>query len=159
SNTPQFWLSTSEGIRSKTVTDVSGAVLGTWTYEQAARPGSSIDEQRLLVTSPLGHQTYHYFDSFGGDWTEGLPFTPDLADATGTRRLSTEVYQGSAAGGALLRSTYLRFTDDSVSAAGHPGQTAYGSFDGRVESERTVFWDDGGRIADVDYSGFDGLGH
>ncbi len=105
SSTPQFWLSTAEGIRTKTVTDVSGAVLGTWTYAQAPRQGSSVDEDRLLVTSPLGHQTYHYFDSFGGDWREGLPFTPDLADATGTRNLSEEVYQGTAASGALLRST------------------------------------------------------
>lgn len=159
SGTPMFWLSTAEGVRTKTVTDVSGALLGTWTYEQAARAGSSIDEQRMLVTSPLGHQTYHYFDSFGGNWTEGLPFTPDLVDATGTRNLSTEAYRGAAASGQLLRSTYLRFTDDSVSAVNHAGETAYGSFNGRVESERAVFWDDGGRTADVDYSGFDGLGH
>jgi hypothetical protein len=159
SNTPPFWLSTSEGIRTKTTTDVNGAVLGTWTYEQATRPGSSIDEQRMLITSPLGQQTYHYFDSFGGNWTEGLPFSPDLTDATGTRNLSTEIYQGAVGSGALLRSTYLHFTDDSVSAVNHPGQTAYGSFDGRVESQRTVFWDDGGRYADVAYSGFDGLGH
>ncbi len=46
-----------------------------------------------------------------------------------------------------------------MSAVNHPNETAYGSFNGRVESERTVFWDDGGTTADVDYSGFDGLGH
>ena len=159
SNTPMFWLSSSEGILSKTTTDVNGASLGTWTYAPAARAGSSIDEQRVLVTSPLGHQTYHYFNSFGGNWTEGLPFTPDLTDATGTRNLSTEVYRGAASSGALLRSTYLRFTDDSVSAVNHAGQTAYGSFNGRVESERTLYADDGGVTADVDYSSFDGLGH
>ncbi len=158
SGTPMLWVSTSDGILTKTTTDVSGASLGTWTYSQATRPGSSVDEQRLLVTSPLGHQTYHYFNSWGGNWTEGLPFSPDLTDSSGTHNLSTEAYRG-AVGGTLLRSTYLRFTDDSVSAVNHAGQTAYNSFNGRVESQRTVYWDDGGTYADVDYSAFDGLGH
>ncbi len=131
SGTPMLWVSTSDGILTKTTTDVSGASLGTWTYSQATQPGSSVDEQRLLVTSPLGHQTYHYFNSWGGNWTEGLPFSPDLADSSGTHNLSTEAYRG-AVGGTLLRSTYLRFTDDSVSAVNHAGQTAYNSFNGRV---------------------------
>ena len=159
SGTPMLWVSTSDGILTKTTTDVSGASLGTWTYQQATRLGSSVNEQRLLVTSPLGHQTYHYFNSWGGNWTEGLPFSPDLTDSSGTHNLSTEAYRGAVSGGALLRSTYLRFTDDSVSAANHAGQAAYNSFNGRVESQRTVYWDDGGTYADVDYSAFDGLGH
>jgi YD repeat-containing protein len=150
--TPQIWVSNSEGVLSKTATDVSGAVLGTWTYAQATRAGSSIDEQRTLVTSPLGHQTYHYFDDNGGDWTEGLPFSPDLIDATGTRNLSTEVYSGSAATGTRLRRTYYRYTNDSQASG-------FGSNNARIESERTLYDDDGGTTADVDYSGFDGLGH
>ncbi len=149
---PQIWVSSSEGVLSKMVTDVSGTVLGTWTYAQATRAGSSIDEARMLVTSPLGHQTYHYFSDRGGDWTEGLAFSPDLVDATGTRNLSTEVYSGQAAAGVLLRRTYLRYTNDSQASG-------YSSMNSRVESERTLYDDDGGTTADVDYSAFDGLGH
>ncbi len=123
---PQIWVSSSEGVLSKRVSDASGAVLGTWTYAQATRAGSSIDEARMLVTSPLGHQTYHYFSDRGGDWTEGLPFSPDLVDATGTRNLSTEVYSGQAAGGLRLRRTYFRYTNDSQASGYSSMQLAGG---------------------------------
>ncbi len=150
--TPQIWVSTAEGVLSKTVTDVTGTVLGTWSYAQATRAGSSLDEQRTLVTSPLGHQTYHYFDDNGGGWSEGLPFSPDLLDAAGTHNLSTEVYQGAVSAGVLRRRTYLRYTNDSQVSGN-------GSENSRVESEHTLYDDDGGRTADVDDSSFDGLGH
>jgi hypothetical protein len=151
-------------VREKRIYDRGGALLGRWLYEQKGegdRPPSQppvglagedpawFDEVTTWVTDPLGHQTVHYFPS-KGKLSRGLPFTPFLTDASGTRFLSREIFDGPAATAPRLRSEYVRYeADEPPKFTENP----------RRVSQRTVYHDDGDRFADLDLTDFDGLGH
>ena len=106
-----------------------------------------------IVGSPNGFRRVEY----------GFPMT-HLANSDG-RPLSQRVY--SAAGYAAsprtpLRSFYRTYEHDAVACSDDqtPSQVAScANSNSRVRQERTVYEDDNGKIADVDSSDFDGLGH
>jgi hypothetical protein len=120
------------------------------------------------------HKIVHYFSVFPG--TEfpstsvfdqkdyGLPFSKrPMADVTGTRFLSTQVFQCDAAGGncAPKRSTYVRYERDADSRCDlitGPGPDCLNT-NRRLASERTVYLDDAGHVANVNNSDFDNFGH
>ncbi len=139
-----------------------GATLGTWTYRQSLVQDASTPrqvEERVDVTDPQGAKSEHYFSVYADDqdvkttepagWHEeeyGLPFTRRVSDGTSPGRyLSSRVFDK---GDHLLRSTYVRY-ERSGGTKANP----------RLASERTVYHDDAGRHADLDETGFDGLGH
>jgi RHS repeat-associated protein len=145
------------GLATRTHRNASGASVGQWSYTTSLTSQVPLREMVNTVTDPLGHQSTSYFsvyrDEVGvpappGGWSEyeyGLPFTRNQSDGTAPGRyLSTEI---RAAGGSLKRKVYVRY-ESSLLIANH-----------RVASERTVYVDDGSRVADVNSSDFDGLGH
>jgi RHS repeat-associated protein len=136
------------------------------------------------VTTPQGDHTRYYFsvwpfpyDSGGPDALRrglsdphsadyGLPFTKDprqgnhdplktYTDTTGRPLfLSEAIYD---AGWNLKRSIYVRYETDSIDAG-----DGFGSMrddNSRVSASRTVYDDDNGTYAEVQYTEFDGLGH
>jgi RHS repeat-associated protein len=143
-------------------------------------------EEITTITDPQGDETVHYFSVLPQQTTvtagltnqptdEGLPFTRRVADATGTRFLSTEICSGACQWTGnpttnsppylvtnALRSTYLAFDRDGALA---PSQILVPDFQHpqdlqqRLASESVVFHDDGGNHADSTHVDFDGLGH
>ncbi len=170
---PQVWLEKSIGVATRTVRQ--GAVTGTWTYGTSIEPSIPLDpfgtchqpsrERQTSVTSPLGDRTVHYFSMAGfpsDGWRPeeyGLPLTHYQADGTGTRFLSSQVFDLNPANGQqeLKRSTYVRYEMDRLPASLSDDELWH--YNRRVASQRTVYHDDGGRVADEDRSLFDGLGH
>ncbi len=177
-------LSETPGVKVRRFLDAAGGELGRWTY--APRPAShqgpflchpngqyydQFEELQNTVTTPLNDKTVHYFTAWADRTTSvngakrfdyGLPFTRRLADASGTRFLSEEVFDCDAAGSncVLKRSKYVRFEREPVGSVCHTALNP-GCVDAnrRLVSERTLYHDDGGRVADLDFSRFDGLGH
>ncbi len=143
------WSQSGDGLRSKKVYNAAGALLGTWSYTQVDL-GLDTTRTETRVTSPAGDVTRNHFRLSPYGWEHGLPYHPSAKDATGTRYLSQEIYQGSVTAGTKKRSVYLRFATDKPSGM---------ETNQRVESRRVLYHDDGGAYADVTFSGFDGLGH
>jgi RHS repeat-associated protein len=159
----KFSRTRSNGLATRTTYNASGASLGQWTYTTALDATPPSARQMLnTVTTPLGHKTEHYFsvsrtEEATAGWTKyeyGLPLTRHQADATGTRFLSSRVYNSA---GTLLRSSYVAYQRDTdLIGYSLPEATKLNQ---RLFTTRTVFHDDGGRYADVTHSEFDGLGH
>jgi RHS repeat-associated protein len=92
----------------------------------------------------------------------GLPFSRLRPDASGTRFLSREEQDCDGAGGGcvLLRSSFVRYERDGTSAeCPQPLRGDCYNENRRQAAERTVFHDDGGRYAETERTGWDGLGH
>jgi RHS repeat-associated protein len=159
----KVWRQLSNGVASRTLTGADGQVVGTWQYATTiVEPSPPFRQLRNTVTTPLGHRTESFFsvslvDSEAEGWTiyeYGLPLTHSTA--SGTRFLSTLTYAAGSSN--PLRETYVRYERDEGSGTeGDP--TTTGRFNQRVASTRTLYKDDGNRIADVDMTDFDGLGH
>ena len=166
---PQFRFST--GVAQRTVRGANLALIGSWGYVHELLPTPSNEtpgagynparEKRTTVQTPLGDTTIHYFSAFQepnpyGTWDKddyGLPFTREVAgDGTG-RFLSAQISDCGPGGTScqLRRTSYVRYETDAPDA-GENGNR-------REVSTRTVYHDDGGRLADVNRSSFDGLGH
>ena len=94
----------------------------------------------------------------------GLPFSKlPMADSTGTRFLSTQVFQCDAAGAncAPARATYVRYERDVDSRCDlyhRPGLYRLDT-NRRPVAQRTAHPDDPNDFADVNSSDFDGFGH
>jgi RHS repeat-associated protein len=157
--------STSVGVSERRHLNRSGGVLGRWSYSHVLTAfGDGVGQRELVVTetaTPPGHVTEHYFSVWPGKvnptdptppggWTEheyGLPFTRRLDDGSTPKRfLSRRIFDDR---GGLKRSLYVRYERSSEFSKANP----------RVASQRTVYHDDAGRRADVEYTDFDGLGH
>jgi RHS repeat-associated protein len=145
----------STGVKTKKVMDAAGNCYGgscIWTYVPTVGVSPSY-ERKVVVTSPLGDDTVHWFVD-NQAWDYGLPLRKSSTDGA-SRYLSQEIYDGSVAGGIKKRSVYLRFEADADDAQ-------YGSgynLDRRPASQRSTFHDDGNRWKAVDYSNFDSVGH
>lgn len=168
------WLRGTTGVGTRTVS--SGQVSGTWTYsskvvfQNPPAPGCNPPRTQITrVTTPLGHIERNYFSIFrtGTDNTEGwreneygLPFTRATGDGTG-RLLSREVYEGCDPDldpqCLPQRSFFVRYEQDR--AVDDDGQGSLFNLNSRMAGQRTRYDDDGGKLADVDYSAFDGFGH
>lgn len=160
----QIILGYGTGVATKSVKEPSGSCYGgtscTWTYTPKSSSAAPF-ERSLTLTNPLGDETVYHFDEnpyrqqYGG-WEYGLPLKKSVTDGAG-RYLSQEIYDGPVTGGNKKRSVYVRFEHDKF---GYPANTEnYYNSNRRIESQRIVYEDDAGRIADINYSGFDGLGH
>lgn len=167
---PQFQRAT--GVAQRHLRDAGMGLVGSWVYTHELHPIPSNEtpgpafnparEKRTLVRTPLGDTTVHYFSAFSEpgpfppwDTNEyGLPLSRERNDGTSPGRfLSSEVFDCTTSGTncQLRRTSYVRYERD------HPDG---GTDSNRREvSARTVFHDDGNRVADVARSNFDGLGH
>ena len=185
------WHSYTAGIATRQLLDAAGHDAGTWTYSSVLSPSPwpttayvcddgrtpfrpPSEEEQVTVVTPLLDKSVHYFSVFPG--TEfpstssfdqrdyGLPFSKlPAADSTGTRFLSTQVFNCDAAGAncSLARSTYVTYERDADSRCDvttGPGPDCLNT-NRRLSSQRTVYNDDGNRFADLNYSDFDGFGH
>lgn len=178
--TYRAWARRSPGVATRKVIDAAGTVLGTWTYSQTlSQPptpgfcddgtfGAPSEEVATTVVTPSLDKTVNYFSVWpntpaspnGFQAREyGLPFTRRLADATGSRYLSTETFDCDAAGAncVLKRTSYVRYESEATSCI--PFDSGCTDGNRRLVSQRMLYNDDGNRFADVDYSNFDGLGH
>ena len=178
------WYSNVPGVATRRFLDASNVEQARWTYSWSMPPwvyGDWCDSgafafQRTVeehiaisVTTPDLDRHVYYF-SIWPDMTlspsgarrneYGLPFTRRQADATGTRFLSSETFDCDAAGTCPAtpnRSRYVRYDTETQECS----DLGYGCLDAhrRLASERTVYHDDGGRVADTNLSNFDGFGH
>ncbi|HVF58782.1 MAG TPA: RHS repeat-associated core domain-containing protein [Thermoanaerobaculia bacterium] len=166
---PQFQFST--GVAQRTVRGANLAVIGSWLYTHALLPTPSNEtpgpgfnparEKRTTVQTPLGDTTAHYFSAYHepgpfGTWDPddyGLPFTREAPGDGAGRFLSAQISDCGPGGAScqLRRTSYVRYETDAPDA-GENGNR-------REVSTRTVYHDDGGRLADLNRSSFDGLGH
>ncbi|MGH9361721.1 MAG: hypothetical protein ACRD2T_07370, partial [Thermoanaerobaculia bacterium] len=166
---PQFQYST--GVAQRTLRGANLALIGTWLYTHELLPTPSNEtpgpafnparEKRTSVQAPLGDVTIHYFSAFAepgpyGAWDTddyGLPFTREAAGDGAGRFLSTQISDCGTGGTncQLRRTSYVRYEIDA------PDSAELGNR--REVSSRTVYHDDGGRLADLNRSSFDGLGH
>jgi hypothetical protein len=146
------------GVSQRRVYDRGGALIGTWTYTDVLDDMANADppprELKTTVQDPLQNKTEHYFDVSSltpNSVKYGLPFTPKVTDATGTRYLSQRFIPAGQTPG---RSTYVRYERD-------PGPATFANdrANSRQVSSRTVYNDDGGAHLDSDSSDYDGLGH
>lgn len=143
------WVSKGDGVASKQVFDAAGVSRGTWTYQQIHN-ALDTDKTETRVKSPAGDENRHFFRLSPYIWQHGLPYHPTAKDASNTRYLSQEIYQGTVSTGTKKRSVYLRFETDLPLGM---------KSNQRVASRRIVYHDDSNRYADVTYSKFDGLGN
>jgi hypothetical protein len=164
----------SVGVATRKLVD-GGTVTGTWTYSPVVRTESDSKkceqsgEMTNIVTTPLGDKTVYYFSvntqSTGSGFNRSdyaLPFTKSEADSTGSRYLSRQYYDCDETGNncRLLRSFYVRYEQDSAT---NPAFSDVADVNRREVSQRVVYHDDVensvARFADIDRSGFDGLGN
>jgi hypothetical protein len=180
----------SHGVVLRRFLDAAGNETGRWSYSQALsaltpdpgwtcnsggdpyRPGH--EESSTTVITPLKDKEVYYFSVYnrfdpaspnGFDIHEyGLPLTHFQTDATGTRFLSSQIFDCDAAGAncAVKRSNYVRYDRDQS----YQYCATWDAFDDdcvninrRPASTRTVYNDDAGRYAEATSSDFDGLGH
>lgn len=139
-------------------------------------PTSSLpppEEMITAVTDPDGNVTEHYYsvwpDTDPTSQTNPHGFLPEEYSYPFTHNvmsggyfLSTRVY--TAAGYAAdpktpLRSTYVAYAKDTSRCAGGHSAAYCQNDNRRLSHERIVYHDDGNRIADTDYTDFDGVGH
>ena len=178
------WYNNVPGVETRRFLDASNVEQARWTYAWTLSPWvygdwcdsgafairRTVEEHiAVTVTTPSLDRNVYYFSvwpepvaSENGAVREdyGLPFTRRQTDSTGTRYLSTESYDCDAAGNCPstpARSHYVRYERDAQEC----WAIGYGCLDihRRLVSERTQFHDDAGRVADTDYTDFDGFGH
>jgi hypothetical protein len=132
----------SAGVRAKRALLADGSCVAgaapacDWTY--TLTPGAyPAYDRKLVLRSPLGHETVHWFAENDAVWNYGLPMK-STTDGAG-RFLSRQIYQG-AEGTGLKRSTYLRYETDN-------SQYSQYNRNSRVASQRTTFHDDAGHWA------------
>jgi hypothetical protein len=173
------------GIKSRTISG-PGIPTATWTYDRnlsandivvtcrapdgtGTPAGAPPEELTVAVTDPLGNVTEQFYSVWPGnediesphgfDPKEyGHPYTRWPGTASDGRLLTRRVYTRAgyaATPRAPLRSYYVQYAFDDACGG------AQSCVDGnqRTTKERTIYHDDGDRIADVDYSDWDGLGH
>ena len=151
----------------------------TWTYTNGYCwcPTCSVtsivqiaEERVVVVTSPDGNDTVHYFRAYTGanggvlQWDYALPYTRRVADpAAPDRFLSEEHFQGQVtfdselnSVGTKLRTVYRKFEYDDPGGYGSP---PYRHANRHLLSERTVLQDDGDRFLISTMSSHDGFGH
>jgi RHS repeat-associated protein len=163
STTRGYWQAVT-GVGTRSLLDANGNLQGTWTYTTSLNAGKT--ELTNTVTAPQDPQdpqrtvTTRYFsvcaancDTAQRYYEYGLPMSRDQpGDGTG-RFLSAVVAKGTT-----LRTSYVRYEHDLEYIGGSSFQDKTRS-DQRVASQRTVFNDDGGLIADDSSASFDGVGH
>jgi YD repeat-containing protein len=180
------WFSNSTGVHKRRLVD--GVTNPTWTYtsEYEAAPGGMHDcgwigesfilklpnpheVQATIVEAPDGtkEKTWYAVWPYGDASPNGydprdfsLPLKRhDTEDGT---FLSTETYGRD---GTKLRSSYVHFDYDRSHCLSWDNETWGGllsdCYDAnrRITKERTVYHDDGNRVAKTTYSDFDGFGH
>lgn len=160
------------GLWHRRLRDAAGNLHAQWTYDTSLVPVSSCAPYTCLprelintITTPQGDKSRQYFSVMvqtdTGPNTEGwsyldygLPFTRNAARQTSFNRLlSTETLNS---GGTTVRTSFVRYERER---AGTETERSQYDTNRRVVTQRTLFNDDGGRYADVDFSSFDGLGH
>ncbi|HEV8580716.1 MAG TPA: RHS repeat domain-containing protein, partial [Thermoanaerobaculia bacterium] len=156
-------LQRNSGVAARTMRDIGGAVLGTWTYVSAPAVPLTSNEHTTTVIDPLGHKTVNYFSmavvpNYTG-WSYfdySLPFTRNqtLNVAAGVDlNLSRQIYN---AAGTLLRSEYVLYERDPVQFTSLPPENT----NRRMLRSRTLYHDDPAvPYAGIVNSDFDGLGH
>jgi RHS repeat-associated protein len=174
------WAAKSPGVVKRRQRDAAGVLLGEWSYgfSLSATPlpasgdttcgqaGETLprEEARVVVTSPLGDRTTHYFSVWPnpkssingfhrGDYS--LPFTRLQGDGAG-RFLSQQTADCTSC--VAQRSEYVRYEADAVC----PEIAFFGEcldVNRRVASQRTTFNDDGGTSVVNDLTSYAGYGH
>lgn len=182
-------LSFSAGIATRQFLGASGENLGTWTYSSTLSqppplpsPNWLCDDGRFFsppseqikveVVTPLKDKSAHYFSVYpGAEFPLTSSFDPldyglsfgriPPRDASGTRFLSTEVFDCDQTTGACpaapVRSTYVRFERDSNVRCGIDFGAECFQSNRRQVTQRVVYND--GKFADSDSADFDGFGH
>ncbi|WP_038046986.1 RHS repeat domain-containing protein, partial [Thermoanaerobaculum aquaticum] len=149
-----------------------GTQAGSWLYQHTVpctlsdgQPDPDCQESWTAVTDPLGNVTKHYFrtryclQSPDYGWDYGLPYTMGpQGQSTSPPFKSVEYYRGATT---LLRTAYVTYEHDALVPIQDAQYLPWKWHDSnrRVKFEQTTYADDGGRIATVSYSNFDGLGH
>lgn len=179
------WAAKSPAVFNRRQRDAAGVLLGEWTYgfslssTPLPAPGDTTcgqagltlprEEARVIVTTPLGHRTTHYFsvwpnnrDSYSGFQRSdyGLPFTRlQPGDGSG-RFLSRRTAEWDATAGVYVtkRSEYVRYEADGVCGLFDPFQECLDR-NRRMASQRTTFNDDSGYSVLNDLTDYDGYGH
>ena len=146
-------------------------------YTKYSGDGTGANTQSTMVgwTDDLGtnaavdYKTIHHFVSIDTAWPSniGLPFT--TASRTGAvpnpdsagRYLSTETLDCNPSTGVCTteRATYVKYERDDLDVCSVYGDPCKWDQNKRVVSEATLYVTDGGKVASVDYSSFDGLGN
>ncbi len=157
------------GVARRRLRNASGVIAGEWVYETQLVAAACYPRELITsVTTPRSDKTKHYFSVFISPdtcsntegWSPmdyGLPFTRNAARQTSPNRfLSTERFADAGAT-QLLRTMFTRYEREAFSVTTEDGWAS--DRNRRLVSERTLFNDDAGRYADVDFSLFDGLGH
>lgn len=115
-------------------------------------------------------KTHHYHQAQNLDWF-GLPYTtasrtgavPNPDGSAAGRYLSSETFAcdpaTSTCSATADRATYVKYELDTMQSGCPVGSPCRQERNRRVVAERTLYVSDGGRVADVAYSRFDGLGH
>jgi len=175
------WAAKSPGVVKRRQRDAAGVLLGEWSYgfilsntplpapgdTSCGQAGETLprEQAQVVVTSPLGHRTTHYFSVWPNPKSSingfhrsdyGLPFTRLQSDGAG-RFLSQQTSECATC--ATQRSEYVRYEKDAVcpELGAYFGQCL--DVNRRVASQRTTFHDDGGTSAVNDLSNYDGYGH
>lgn len=175
------WYGNVPGVATRRFLDAANVEQARWTYQWQLSPPVSVgwcdagfertveEHVAISVTSPTLDRDVYYFSVWpdllqspnGARQDEyGLPFTRRSADSSGSRFLSSQSFECDAAGicpSNPHRSRFVRYERDAQECFG----MGYGCLDAhrRPVSGRTVFHDDGNRLADDDSSNFDGFGH
>lgn len=174
------WAAKSPGVVVRRQKDAAGVPLGEWSYgfslsgTPLPAPGDTScgmagetlprEEAKVVVTTPLGDRTTHYFSVWPNPKSSvngfhrsdyGLPFTRLQGDGAG-RHLSQQTADCGTCG--ALRSEYVRYEADAAC----PEVALFGTcldVNRRVASQRTTFDDDAGRSVTNDLTDYDGFGH
>ncbi len=161
---PDF-ITHSSGVRSRTVYDLGGAALGTWSYNSFLDDPPGVAQmpiqKRTEVIDPAGNKTLNYFSvyldnsmippHFASGAYYGLPFTVLQNDGSTRRRfLSREVF--AAGSTTALRRHWVAYDFEAG------GSTPEGASSRRLVSERIDYVDDA-TFKTIDFEDFDGLGH
>ena len=151
---------TAIGVTSRSQLNALGTELGMWTYANLRGPSVGVEDARTVyghktttITAPDQTKTIHYFSVYDGDaaypagWTPyeyGLPLTRATTDGDNpARHLSTEIVD---AFGVTRRKSFVRYETEL-------------DMNRRLQSRKTVYSDDGDRVAVTDFDDFDALGH
>jgi YD repeat-containing protein len=154
------------GVLERQMLDASGQVVQSTLYSLDYGTGRVTLASRALSGAtwrPESKIVNHFNYTYGAAF--GLPFSTTYHDGTEPpRHLSTETFKCNPSQDTCTltpeRQQYVRYEMDSL--MGTPcniDAPCARERNRRVVSERTLYVSDGNRYADVDRSGFDGLGH
>ncbi len=179
SRPPSDHIEITPGVKERRLLTAGGSVQAKWTYTSSITPAEphpnppmqykpiemvTTVNARLGESGDLHHRKVHFFSAFnGGDVPPeqdalailsryGLPYSPKR----GSNGLfdSMEVRK---ANNTLVRTEQLRYTGDAGGAT--QAQKERGHTNNRVDRQRTIYNDDGGKSFQTTYSDFDGVGH